>query len=168
MLHVGGYYDQEDINGPQLMYTHMEIADILNMNYLVLGPWNHGQWSDSTDHLGEINFKSFTTEWFKDEQKKWFDYWLKGKISEESGNRKENQPFKEAWCFQTGSNEWKSYDQWPPKETRTRHLYVQAGNKCSFDKPSSGEGYASYISDPSKPVPYRTLPIAQPSTSIPA
>jgi putative CocE/NonD family hydrolase len=23
-LHVGGYYDQEDINGPQLMYHHME------------------------------------------------------------------------------------------------------------------------------------------------
>ena len=26
-LHVGGYYDQEDLNGPQLMYAHMEKND---------------------------------------------------------------------------------------------------------------------------------------------
>src|SRR5438477_2685844 len=44
MLHVGGYFDQEDINGPQLMYDHMEAKDSFNRNYIVLGPWNHGQW----------------------------------------------------------------------------------------------------------------------------
>ena len=31
MLHVGGYYDQEDLNGPQLMYTHMEKKDSFNL-----------------------------------------------------------------------------------------------------------------------------------------
>ena len=44
MLHVGGYFDQEDINGPQLMYHHMENKDSFHRNYIVLGPWNHGGW----------------------------------------------------------------------------------------------------------------------------
>lgn len=39
ILHVGGYYDQEDLNGPQLMYSHLEKNDKSNLNYLVLGPW---------------------------------------------------------------------------------------------------------------------------------
>ncbi len=46
MLHVGGYYDQEDINGPQLMYNHMEQKDSFNRNYILLGPWNHGSGQD--------------------------------------------------------------------------------------------------------------------------
>ena len=44
ILHVGGYFDQEDLNGPQLMYANMEKKDSFNRNYIVLGPWNHGQW----------------------------------------------------------------------------------------------------------------------------
>jgi predicted acyl esterase len=41
-LHVGGYFDQEDLNGPQLMYAAMEKLDTFNRNYIVLGPWYHG------------------------------------------------------------------------------------------------------------------------------
>lgn len=150
MLHVGGYYDQEDINGPQLMYEYMERSDSVNNNYLILGPWNHGQWSDSTDHLGRINFGSYTTEWFKEKQKEWFDYWLKNLGD---GN------FREVWCFQTGSNEWKSYDHWPPVSASVKKLYAHSGNRCSFAEPDPGNGYVSYYSDPARPVPYRPLPI---------
>ncbi|MEI9958498.1 MAG: CocE/NonD family hydrolase [Ferruginibacter sp.] len=58
-LHVGGYYDQEDLNGPQLMYEHMEKNDKDNYNHIVLGPWNHGQWARGKgDSLGKIAFKS--------------------------------------------------------------------------------------------------------------
>jgi uncharacterized protein len=65
-LHVGGYYDQEDINGPQLMYNHMEKKDKANYNYIVLGPWNHGQWSrGKADSLGKIAFESNTAAWFQ-------------------------------------------------------------------------------------------------------
>jgi putative CocE/NonD family hydrolase len=42
-LHVGGFFDQEDLNGPQLMYGQMEKTDEKNMNHIVLGPWYHGQ-----------------------------------------------------------------------------------------------------------------------------
>ena len=37
MLHVGGYYDQEDINGPQLMYSIWK-KGIPNRNFIVWGP----------------------------------------------------------------------------------------------------------------------------------
>lgn len=150
-LHVGGYYDQEDINGPQLMYHHMEKKDKNNYNHIVLGPWNHGQWArGKADSLGKISFGGPTAFWFQALQKSWFDYWLKG-----IGNGK----FEEAYCFQTGSNEWKTYQSWPPKEAEIKKLYAQPGNTASFEKPKSIKGSVSYVSDPAKPVPYRTLPI---------
>jgi uncharacterized protein len=150
-LHVGGYYDQEDINGPQLMYAQMEKKDKDNYNHIVLGPWNHGQWARGrADSLGKIAFESNTAAWFQALQKKWFDYWLKG-----LGDGK----FEEAYCFQTGSNQWKTYSAWPPKDAVIKKLYAGKNNSCSFNKPTSATGYASYISDPAKPVPYRIQPI---------
>lgn len=44
-MQVGGYCDQKDLNGPQLMYFHLEKKDSFNRNYIVLGPWNHGGWA---------------------------------------------------------------------------------------------------------------------------
>ncbi|MBI2731485.1 MAG: CocE/NonD family hydrolase [Sphingobacteriales bacterium] len=159
-LHVGGYYDQEDINGPQLMYEHMEKKDTFNRNYIVLGPWNHGQWQkEKADSLGMINFESKTAVWFQELQKQWFDYWLKGKGDARPDDSVGQGQFKEAYCFQTGSNQWKTYEQWPPKESTIRKLYAAADNKCSFNAPVNSTGFVSYISDPKKPVPYRTLPI---------
>ncbi len=150
-LHVGGYYDQEDLNGPQLMYAHMEKKDKANHNHIVLGPWNHGQWARSkADSLGKISFESNTGAWFRDLQKKWFDYWLKG-----IGDGK----FEEAYCFQTGSNQWKTYNSWPPKNAEIKKLYAGPNHTCSFNKPTALKGYVAYTSDPAKPVPYRTLPI---------
>jgi putative CocE/NonD family hydrolase len=150
-LHVGGYYDQEDINGPQLMYAHMEKNDAQKRNYLVLGPWNHGQWGGGkADSLGMISFGSNTGEWFRALQKKWFDYWLKG-----TGDGK----FEEANCFQTGSNQWKSYSNWPPREASIKKLYAGPRHSASFTKPSGLNEYDSFTSDPSKPVPYRQLPV---------
>lgn len=150
-LHVGGYYDQEDINGPQIMYQHMEKNDPANKNHIVLGPWNHGQWSsDNADSLGKIDFGSNTAYWLQALQKKWFDFWLKG-----IGDGK----FEEAYCFQTGNNQWKTYSSWPPKQAVHQNLYVYADNTASFIKPTNTKGFVTYISDPAKPIPYRKQPI---------
>lgn len=150
-LHVGGYYDQEDLNGPQLMYRHMEKKDKEQHNHLVLGPWNHGQWARGrADSLGKIAFGSPTAFWFQALQKKWFDYWLKG-----MGDGR----FAEAYCFQTGSNQWKNYDVWPPRTTELLKLYTAADHTATFNKPVAVTGAVSYTSDPAKPVPYRMPPI---------
>jgi putative CocE/NonD family hydrolase len=152
-LNVGGYFDQEDLNGPQLMYAHLEKKDSFNRNHIVLGPWFHGQWSRGKgDSLGKISFENNTSWWFQDLQKKWFDYWLKG-----MGDGK----FDKAYCFQTGSNQWKTYNSWPPKEATIENLYAGPNNTCSFNKPVSSTGSFRYVSDPAKPVPYRALPIEE-------
>jgi putative CocE/NonD family hydrolase len=149
-LHVGGYFDQEDLNGPQLMYEHMEKMDGKNMNHIVLGPWYHGQWGRGKgDSIGLISFGSRTGEEFRALQKKWFDYYLKGE-----GDGK----FEEAYAFQTGSNVWKTYTNWPPKQATIKSIYAGPDHTAGFSKPLV-EGSVSYISDPQKPVPYRMLPI---------
>ncbi|MFI5157101.1 MAG: CocE/NonD family hydrolase, partial [Chitinophagales bacterium] len=151
VLHVGGYYDQEDINGPQLMFKHMEKKDSFARNHIVLGPWNHGGWAAGKgDSLGKIAFHSNTGEWFRELQKKWFDYYLKG-IGD--GH------FDKAYCFQTGSNKWKTYSKWPPAESTIKKLYAAGEGKASFIPPTAKTGFTRFISDPANPVPYRTLPI---------
>ena len=150
-MHVGGYYDQEDLNGPQIMYEQLEKKDSFNRNYIVLGPWNHGGWADAKgDSLGKISFGGNTSVWFQALQKQWFDYWLKG-----IGDGK----FAEGNCFQTGTNEWKTYTSWPPKEAEKKKLFVHDDGTCDFIKPVDVSGSVSYVSDPAKPVPYRTEPI---------
>jgi putative CocE/NonD family hydrolase len=39
------------------------------------------------------------------------------------------------------------------------NLYAGPHNKASFDKPASSSGEISFVSDPARPVPYRTQPI---------
>ena len=137
-------------------YETWEKNDTHHKNYIVIGPWNHGGWARGTGNkLGNINFDSATSETFrKDIQAKWFAYYLKGKGD---GN------FAEAITFQTGSNTWKTYDSWPPKDAVKKNLYFRANGELSFEKPSANvlDTYDSYISDPAHPVPYRTRPIEE-------
>ena len=42
---VGGFWDQEDMFGPQEAYAKLEPHDSHHENFLVIGPWNHGQWA---------------------------------------------------------------------------------------------------------------------------
>ena len=55
-LTVGGYYDQEDMYGPQEEYAKLEPHDTKHENFLVLGPWRHGYWSSSSRHLGNLDY----------------------------------------------------------------------------------------------------------------
>ncbi|WP_133994130.1 CocE/NonD family hydrolase [Dinghuibacter silviterrae] len=154
--HVGGWWDEEDMVGPQEAYAQLEKKDTSHRNFLVIGPWLHGQWGgDEANNLAAIKFGQPTGTYFRQEiQAKWFAYYLKGKGD---GN------FAEMTSFQTGSNEWKHYNTWPPKESTIKKIYLHADGKLSFDKPSVNEptAFDSYLSDPAKPVPYRTRPVEE-------
>jgi uncharacterized protein len=153
ILHVAGWWDQEDFCGPLKAYETLEKNDKDNKNFIVIGPWNHGGWQNgSGESLGSINFGSHTGEKFRKEiQALFFAYYLKGKG---------NGHFSEAMTFQTGSNIWKSYDIWPPINiTRIKNLYLRSNGKLSFDIPNENEAFDEYLSDPSHPVPYRSRPI---------
>jgi uncharacterized protein len=154
-MHVAGWFDQEDFYGPMKTYVALEKNDKGKNNYVVVGPWNHGGWRGGEgDKLGNIEFKNATGAYFREKiEAPWFAYHLKGKGAL-------NQP--EAVTFQTGSNEWKTYDQWPPVNlTAERKLYFRANGKLSFDAPTDDgdKAFDSYVSDPANPVPYRRRPI---------
>jgi len=155
--HVSGWWDQEDMVGPQDAYRALEKHDANHKNFIVLGPWRHGGWAGGDGKsLGNIKFDDqATASYFRKEiQAKWFAWYLKGE-----GDGK----FAEAISFQTGSNEWKNYTAWPPKEAVAKNIYFHANGKLSFEKPGAAEAKAfdSYVSDPSKPVPYRARPIEE-------
>ncbi|MGH7527272.1 MAG: CocE/NonD family hydrolase, partial [Gemmatimonadales bacterium] len=67
----------------------------------------------------------------------------------------------EATVFEAGSNRWRSFDSWPPRQAQTRALYFRADGKLAFTPPlpSEGSSHDSFVSDPAHPVPYRLRPI---------
>ncbi len=153
-LVVAGFWDQEDYYGAITIYQRQEKQDVDHKNYLVLGPWNHGGWSEGTgDHYGPFDNGTATSTYFRSKvETPWFRYWLKGKGTLD-------EP--EALVFESGSNQWKRYDTWPPKSTTPpANLYLHANGKLSFDPPAPSEGQADhFVSDPANPVPYRPRPI---------
>jgi hypothetical protein len=154
-LTVGGYYDQEDMYGPQEEYARLEPHDTNHENFLVLGPWRHGYWSSSSQYLGNLNFgEPIGTEFRKRIEAKFFARTLKDEPGFELTNTA---------SFQTGSNTWKSYSQFPPTESRPTALYLGSAGQLGWSA-ATREATASYISDPADPVPYRHRPI-QPTYS---
>jgi hypothetical protein len=153
-LNVAGFWDQEDPWGPWKIYYNAEKNDPKHYNYMVAGPWNHGGWRGKDGStLGVIPFGGHNTsqEFRENIEAPWFRYWLHG----------EGQPFTwEAQTFQTGSNTWRTYSAWPPKEAKPTNLYLLADGELSFTAPQAATGYAQYVSDPSNPVPYRRRPIS--------
>jgi putative CocE/NonD family hydrolase len=158
-LNVGGWFDQEDFAGPWRIFAASETPESRQYNYLVEGPWNHGGWfSGAGRTLKNLDFGSNTGDYFrKNIQARWFAYWLKGQ-GPLNLSRIE--------LFQTGSNEWKAYDQWPPSGVQERRLYLHATGEASFEPPAespaeSNDAFDTYISDPHRPVPYRERPIPE-------
>ncbi len=58
-----------------------------------------------------------------------------------------------AWVFETGVNQWRRFETWPPKPAQAKSLFLDAGGRATWDQPS-GASIDEYISDPAKPVPY--------------
>ena len=162
-MHVGGWWDQEDFYGPLKAYEVLEKTDPNHLNYIVVGPWNHGGWERRDgDKLGNIDFGMPASKYFREKiRAPWFAHFLKDK-----GDW--NQ--KEAITFETGINQWMSYDAWPPrKEVTERNLYFRNNGQLSFDAPAQNgpREVDSYVSDPQHPVPYRPRPI-EPTYNPPA
>ncbi|MCX6551911.1 MAG: CocE/NonD family hydrolase [Acidobacteria bacterium] len=147
VLTVGGWFDAEDLFGALETYKSVERQSPRTVNTLVMGPWIHGGWARTDgDLLGDVRFGSKTGPFFREQiEFPFFQHHLKGKP---------DPKLPEAYVFETGRNEWRRLDAWPPKQATTTSLYLHAGGRLGFEPPSEGEAFDEYISDPTRPVPY--------------
>jgi putative CocE/NonD family hydrolase len=146
VLVVGGWYDAEDLSGPYRTFYATSKLNPETQTTLVEGPWVHGGWARTDgSHLGDIQFGSKTSEYFRQNiQFPFFEHYLKGKGAA--------QP--KAVVFETGTNVWRHFDEWPPKAATAKMLYFHAGGKLTFDPPTEVQSRDDYESDPNHPVPF--------------
>lgn len=144
-LVVGGWFDAEDMFGALNTYKAIEQQNASNDNRLVIGPWTHGAWERPVwnrfagyDFGGDLNAKYQQLEF------DFFNYYLKGKGHFNEG---------EATIFITGSNEWKTFETWPPKHIKQATWSLDKDHKLLLQKASTS-GKDVYVSDPANPVPY--------------
>ncbi len=156
-LSVGGYYDQEDIFGPQIEYSTLEAHDRNPQNYLVLGPWRHGYWASSSRHLGNLDYtEPIGKEYRARIEAKFFAHYLK----DVPGTNPSGFDLEDSASFQTGSNTWKYYSHFPPSESHSTSLHLAGAGLLSWSR-STTQTKTSYVSDPANPVPYRHRPIQE-------
>jgi len=146
-LVTGGWFDAEDLYGAINTYKTLVKNNPNTPIYFTMGPWVHGGWSRGDgDHLGDVSFGGPTGPYYREKiEFAFFSHYLKG-------TDMDLQPIN---AFETGSNQWKTYKTWPPKEAEDKNLYLLPGGKLSFNAPSeSSDSYDEFVSDPNKPVPF--------------
>src|SRR6266478_1150745 len=155
---VDSLWDQEDIYGAIAVYKAIKTKDTANDKvFLVLGPWHHGQEIGDGNTLGALKFNSDTALYFRlNILRPFLDHYLKD----------DAPPMDVAAvsAFETGTNKWLRLPAWPAGcstgcRVKPTPLYLSAGLKLSFSAPNSGAAFDEYVSDPSKPVPFRARPI---------
>jgi putative CocE/NonD family hydrolase len=148
VMTVGGWFDAEDLFGALETYRWTERLNPGITNVLVMGPWSHGAWGGSDGaKLGDIDFHAKTGEYYrKNIELPFFRRFLKGDT---------NHTPAEAQVFETGTDRWRHFDTWPPKDAQTRTLYFGGAGALRFDTGDDGmPGYDEFVSDPAKPVPF--------------
>ncbi|WP_462264913.1 CocE/NonD family hydrolase [Mucilaginibacter sp.] len=147
-LVTGGWYDAEDLYGAINTYKTLVAKNPQTPVYFAMGPWVHGGWARGAgDHLGDVDFGGATGPHYRENiEFNFFSHYLKG------------TPLKElpkVSTFETGANQWKQYNTWPPREAEEKNLYLLPGGRLSFTAPAAGgNGFDQYVSDPAHPVPF--------------
>jgi len=161
---VDSLWDQEDIYGATAVYKAIEPKDTANDHvFLVLGPWHHGQEIYEASALGPVKFNSDTALYFRREiLRPFLDQYLK-----DGAPKADVAPVS---AFETGTNKWLRLASWPSGcpsgcSVKPTQLYLNAGLKLSFSAPTGASAFEEYVSDPSKPVPFRSRPIDEKSWS---
>jgi len=148
VLTVGGWFDAEDLQGPFTTFRSIDKNNPGIFNALVVGPWVHGGWARyDGEHLGRADFASNTGDFYrKNILFPFFEQYLKGTTGAK---------LPKAYVFETGTNVWRRYSAWPPKNAEPKALYLQANGGLSFEAPpGESSAFDEYVSDPAKPVPF--------------
>ena len=160
-LLVHSLWDAEDIYGAIAVYKALNARPDSAANLkLAFGPWVHGGAIQDGSFIGAIKFRGDTAWEFREQVLKPFlDRNLKSLPTHE---------IPKVSAFETGSNRWIKLDGWPLGcaqgcTIKPTPLLLQAGHKLALGgapaSPAGDAGFDEYVSDPSKPVPYRNRPI---------
>ena len=148
VLTVGGWFDAENLYGALQLFKTLEKQSPTTEHTLVMGPWCHGCWyrSGTGEQLGDIRFNDKTGPWYQEHVELPFVR----KHLKSTGDWKHAKTI----LFETGTNQWRRGDTWPPANAQPRTLYARANGILSFDAPTETSAFDEYVSDPAKPVPY--------------
>ena len=147
---VGGWFDAEDLYGPLETYKAIEKNGKDNYNTLVFGPWDHGKWARAgvENYVGNYYFGDSISLKFQSEiETKFFNHFLKGKGDKNSG-------LPEAYVFDSGKKEWKSYDAWPPENMVKEDWFLNRNQSLAKQHDGKLTHEIKFMSDLKHPVPY--------------
>jgi putative CocE/NonD family hydrolase len=176
MMLVHSLWDQEDIYGAPAVYKAIKPLDKDGDKvFLVLGPWHHGQEIEDAASLGPIRFGADTGTWFRQNVLRPFlDHYLKDDAPSDAD-------VAHVTAYETGVNRWQKLDAWPVAPPM-KPMYLAPGSRLTWEERGasgvSGAGGASndtrsaadsantassatydeYVSDPARPVPFRSRP----------
>ncbi|MEX1004400.1 MAG: CocE/NonD family hydrolase [Acidimicrobiia bacterium] len=167
-MYSGGWYDS---------YTrattdrYVSLAGRLSHQYLLMGPWTHGDaslersWSGEVDLGDEAPISSLLDERGAEDgaarvMLRWFDHWLRGVdngtdadapvrlfvMGGGSGTRT-----KEDRLLHGG--QWSEATDWPPADTNTRQFYFHPDGILATATPTSHEATSTFRFDPENPLP---------------
>ena len=147
VLVTGGLFDAEDMQGPQRLFRAIAKDSPQTANTLGLGPWRHGGWARGDgDSLGNLDFGQKTSAFYREQIE--FPFFMKHLKGVEA-------VMPRAWVFETGRNEWRQHDAWPPEGAKPASYYLGARGVLSASVPAAADaGADEYVADPAKPVPY--------------
>jgi len=158
VLTVGGFNDAEDLFGALNTYQTIEQKNPGLANRLVMGPWVHGGWARGTGEMvGNVNYGPSPSLWYQENiEAPFFKSYLK--------DAKPGSNLPEATMFEGGTNRWRTFDAWPPKQAQPRTLYFRQAGGLAFSPPTDGSNerrrpdvnfeFDQFVSDPAHPVPF--------------
>ncbi len=167
VLHISGWYDDEQIGTPLnfMGMTKNAAGELGRENQrLLMGPWGHRV--NTTSKLGEVDFGPQAIIDLRGEELAWLDRWMKeedrGEMAE--GRKKKKEQEAPVRIFVMGKNVWRDEEEWPLARTEWTHFFLHSGGQANS---RFGDGTLStarprqepaddYRYDPARPVPFIT------------
>ena len=143
-LLIGGWWDIHDT--PSIYNLLLAKADsTAAKNFrMMICPTTHTNIARD-DQEGELEFPN-AGSYARNEQKKFFDYWLRGI----DGSFASAPP---VTYYQMGSNEWRTATQWPPAGMKRSNYYLNDSGTLTTTPASAGVAPRQFKFDPKSPVP---------------
>ena len=159
VLHISGWYDDEQIGTPRNfagMSGEARSEGTRRAQRLVMGPWGHA--INSTRQLGEVDFGAAALI----DLDGYMGDWLDGVLGR--AREPEQPPVR---IFVMGINRWRDEHEWPLARTRFTEYFLRSGGSANSrlgdgtlgtDAAVGEEAPDVYLYDPNRPVPFITAP----------